>query len=158
MAATDNLVSLYDHEEGLRATSLEAIKADATLSDHWNLVTEAMNAIYAFTHDHVHKSEDELTLQYLGIRLFNAAGASVIGRYRFARLVPTVGYAGGRIFMAKARLKLVTPATVNRTVTPRRPPNRNLRTREHLTESEFTEGFDTLDLKEAKALLNELHA
>jgi hypothetical protein len=28
-------------------------------------------------HDHPHGSEDELTLQYLGIRLFNAAGASV---------------------------------------------------------------------------------
>ena len=38
--------------------------------------------------------------------------------------------------MAKAHLKLVTPATVNRTVAPRRPPNRNLRTREHLTEWE----------------------
>jgi type 1 fimbriae regulatory protein FimB/type 1 fimbriae regulatory protein FimE len=38
--------------------------------------------------------------------------------------------------MAKARLKLVTPATVNRTVTPRRPPNRDLRTREYLTEAE----------------------
>ena len=36
-----------------------------------------MNAIYAFTHDHVHGSENELTLQYLGIRLFNAAGASI---------------------------------------------------------------------------------
>jgi hypothetical protein len=36
-----------------------------------------MNAICAFTRDHVHASENELTLQYLGIRLFNAAGASV---------------------------------------------------------------------------------
>jgi hypothetical protein len=36
-----------------------------------------MNVIYAFTHDHVHQSEDELTLQYLGIRLFNACGASI---------------------------------------------------------------------------------
>ena len=36
-----------------------------------------MNAIYAFTHDHVHGSEDELTLQYLGIRMFNAGGASI---------------------------------------------------------------------------------
>jgi hypothetical protein len=36
-----------------------------------------MNAIYAFTHDHAHGSENELTLQYLGIRLFNAAGASL---------------------------------------------------------------------------------
>jgi integrase len=38
--------------------------------------------------------------------------------------------------MAKAHLKLVTPATVKRTVTPRRPPNRRLRTREYLTETE----------------------
>jgi hypothetical protein len=36
-----------------------------------------MNAIYAFSHDHPHGSDDELTLQYLGIRLFNAGGASI---------------------------------------------------------------------------------
>ena len=35
--------------------------------------------------------------------------------------------------MAKRHLKLVTPTIVNRTVTPRRPPNRDLRT---LTEAE----------------------
>jgi site-specific recombinase XerD len=38
--------------------------------------------------------------------------------------------------MAKSHLKLVTPATVNRTVTPRRVPNADLRTREYLTEAE----------------------
>ncbi len=38
--------------------------------------------------------------------------------------------------MAKRHLKLVTPATVNRTVTPKRRPNRDLRTREFLTEAE----------------------
>ncbi len=38
--------------------------------------------------------------------------------------------------MAKSRLRLVTPTTVLRTVTPRRPPNSELRTREHLTETE----------------------
>ena len=36
----------------------------------------------------------------------------------------------------KSRLKLVTPCTVNRTVTPKRPPNADLRTREYLTEAE----------------------
>ncbi len=39
-------------------------------------------------------------------------------------------------YMAKSHLKPVTPTTVNRTVTPRRLPNRDLRTREHLTEAE----------------------
>jgi hypothetical protein len=77
MAATDNLTSMHKHEEELRASSLAAIEADAALSDHRNLVAEAMNAIYAFTHDHPHGSENELTLQYLGIRFFNAAGASI---------------------------------------------------------------------------------
>jgi site-specific recombinase XerD len=38
--------------------------------------------------------------------------------------------------MAKSHLRLVTPATVKRTVAPRRPPNSELRTREHLTEAE----------------------
>jgi site-specific recombinase XerD len=38
--------------------------------------------------------------------------------------------------MAKSHLKLVTPATVKRTVTPKRSPNSDLRTREYLTEAE----------------------
>jgi type 1 fimbriae regulatory protein FimB/type 1 fimbriae regulatory protein FimE len=38
--------------------------------------------------------------------------------------------------MVKSHLKLVTPATVKRTVTPRRIPNSDLRTREYLTEAE----------------------
>jgi hypothetical protein len=35
--------------------------------------------------------------------------------------------------MVKLRLRLVTPTTENRTVTPRRAKNGTLRTREHLT-------------------------
>jgi site-specific recombinase XerD len=38
--------------------------------------------------------------------------------------------------MAKRHLRLVAPATVNRTVKPRRLPNADLRTREYLTEAE----------------------
>jgi integrase len=38
--------------------------------------------------------------------------------------------------MIKSHLKLVTPRTVNRTVTPKRLPNGKLRTREYLTEAE----------------------
>jgi site-specific recombinase XerD len=38
--------------------------------------------------------------------------------------------------MAKAHLKLVKPASVKRTVTPKRPPNAKLRTREYMTEAE----------------------
>jgi integrase len=38
--------------------------------------------------------------------------------------------------MAKTHLKLVTPAIKKRAVTPRRQPNSELRSREHLTETE----------------------
>ena len=38
--------------------------------------------------------------------------------------------------MANSHLKLVTPSTENRTVTPRRLPNADLRTREYLTDAE----------------------
>jgi integrase len=38
--------------------------------------------------------------------------------------------------MAKSKLLLVSPTNENRTVTPRRRPNAELRTREHLTERE----------------------
>ncbi len=39
--------------------------------------------------------------------------------------------------MAKSHLRLVAPATEKRTVTPRRPRNGDLRTREYLTEAEL---------------------
>jgi integrase len=39
--------------------------------------------------------------------------------------------------LAKPNLKLIPPATVNRTVPPGRRPNAQLRTREHLTEAEI---------------------
>ena len=38
--------------------------------------------------------------------------------------------------MVKSHLTLVAPDTVNRTVTPKRPPNADMRTREYLTEAE----------------------
>jgi hypothetical protein len=51
-------------------------------------------------------------------------------------LIPTVGPRNRVKIIGKAHLRLVTPATVKRTVTPRRPPNGKLRTREYLTEAE----------------------
>ena len=45
-------------------------------------------------------------------------------------------------YMPKAHLKLVASAIVNRTVMPRRPPNADLRTREHLTEVEVERLMD----------------
>src|SRR5262249_23343832 len=52
---------------------------------------------------------------------------------RKMRIVRTDTLRQGRKHMAKGHLKLVTPTTVNRTVTPKRLPNSKLRTREYLT-------------------------
>lgn len=73
MDATDNLHSLHQHEEEVRTQSLDAINAREDLRDHLRIISEAMNVIYAFSHDYEHQSDDEMTLQLLGIRLFNAA-------------------------------------------------------------------------------------
>jgi type 1 fimbriae regulatory protein FimB/type 1 fimbriae regulatory protein FimE len=51
-------------------------------------------------------------------------------------IVLTVAIGQGAFLMTKPRLRLVRPRTVNRTVIPRRLPNRDLRTREHLTPKE----------------------
>ena len=77
MNAVENLHSLHRHEEELRAKSLKVIEARADLREHLTLISNSMNVIYAFSHDHEHQSDSELTLQMLGIRLFNAAGASL---------------------------------------------------------------------------------
>jgi hypothetical protein len=58
--------------------------------------------------------------------------------------------------MAKAHLKLVTPTTVNRTVTARRPPNAELRTREHLTQP--SAGADRCRRKEPPGSARRSHA
>jgi hypothetical protein len=76
MDPTENLRSIHRHEEELRIRSLETINKHPEMIDHWRLVSEAMNVIYAFSHDHPHQSDNELILQMLGIRLFNAAAAS----------------------------------------------------------------------------------
>jgi hypothetical protein len=73
----DNLEGLHDHEESIRTESLALIAKRADLTDHLALVQEAMNVIWAFTQEHIHSSDDELTFQFLGIRLFNAAAVSI---------------------------------------------------------------------------------
>ena len=76
-APKKNVAKLHEYEEQLRAESLALIAKHADLTDHWKLVQEAMNVIFAFVNEHVEVSDDELTMQFLGIRLFNAAAASI---------------------------------------------------------------------------------
>lgn len=73
----ENLKSLYEHEEKLRTQSLKVIESDPVLSEQLFLVSNAMNAFFAYCHEHVAKGDDERTVQYFAIRLFNSTGVSI---------------------------------------------------------------------------------
>lgn len=66
-----NIISLGEHEAQHRAKSLEIIAADEALLDHLHVIEAAMAATYAHVIDQADRIPDELTLQKLGIRLFN---------------------------------------------------------------------------------------
>lgn len=73
----ENLKSLHTHEEELRAQSLKIVAADSTLSELLFLVSNAMGIFFGFSHDHKTRSDDELTIQYFAIRLFNTTAVSI---------------------------------------------------------------------------------
>lgn len=73
----ENLRSLHEHEEKLRAESLKILESDTSSSEMLFLISNAMGILFGFSHDHEAKTDDELTLQYFGIRLFNTAAASI---------------------------------------------------------------------------------
>lgn len=72
-----NLANLHAFEESLRTDNLALIKQSEALRDHFEIVGEAMNVMFGFTRDHVHGNDDELTIQFLGIRILNAASVSI---------------------------------------------------------------------------------
>jgi hypothetical protein len=63
----------HGHEEKLRGESMAMVTADPELSRRLETVQKAMALILNYTIDHTSRSEDETTMQLLGIRLFNAA-------------------------------------------------------------------------------------
>ena len=73
----DNLDSLHLFEEKLRTEHKTLVQTREDLSDHVALVKSAMNILYSLTKEHDHRSDDELTLQLLGLRLFNTMAASI---------------------------------------------------------------------------------
>jgi hypothetical protein len=73
----DNLTSLYEREEEIRRDSLAMIDGDSDLRAHLLMIHCSMCAVFALAHDHVHLSEDELTVQFLGLRLFNSAASAL---------------------------------------------------------------------------------
>jgi hypothetical protein len=72
-----DLAVMHEHEEKLRAESMALIHADAELSRRLVVIETAMTVIFGYTVDHTSRSENETTVQLLGIRLFNAAASGV---------------------------------------------------------------------------------
>lgn len=77
MALPENLSSLHKHEEEIRADSLALVEKNLDLREHLSMIHGAMAVIYALAHDHANASDDELTVQYLGLRLFNTSASSL---------------------------------------------------------------------------------
>ena len=77
MTLPENLTSLHVHEEEIRAGSLKIITSNDALRDHVSMIHGSLALIYALAHDHQNNNEDELTIQYLGLRLFNSGAASL---------------------------------------------------------------------------------
>ena len=73
----NNLKSTHKHEEDLRAQSLALIEANPGWKQRLIFAEKALALLFAYTHDYTNQSDDELTLQFLGIRLFNT-GASAL--------------------------------------------------------------------------------
>lgn len=56
---------------------MELIRADRESSRRLAVIQKAMTVIFGYTVDHTSRSENEATVQLLGIRLFNAAASGV---------------------------------------------------------------------------------
>jgi hypothetical protein len=78
MTIPKNILSLHAEEEALRVKSLEAIEQDENLLSHLSMIETSMDLIHYFIIHHNHENdEDQLTIQLLGIRLFNGASSAL---------------------------------------------------------------------------------
>ena len=68
---------MHEHEEKLRTESMVLIRADRELSRRLAVIQKAMTVIFGYTVDHTSRNENEVTVQLLGIRLFNAAASGM---------------------------------------------------------------------------------
>jgi len=73
----ENLESLHKEEEKIRTEALLAINADSALKEHLDMVHACLDTVHAFTLQYQKQTEDELTVQLLGIRLFNASASAL---------------------------------------------------------------------------------
>ncbi|MEI7872305.1 MAG: hypothetical protein WCK95_09305 [Alphaproteobacteria bacterium] len=76
MTVADNLLTLQAEEDRIRSISLAHIRQHEDLGLHADAIEAAMSVIEHFTAGWLTADLDELTIQHLGIRLFNAAASA----------------------------------------------------------------------------------
>jgi hypothetical protein len=74
---TDNLESLCKDERELHTKSVLEINSDPQLRDQLIILQESLNLVFDLTKSYKNQSDDELTIQYIGIRLFNSIAVSL---------------------------------------------------------------------------------
>ena len=77
MGIPENFISLHRHEEELRRQSIAAVEASPDLLLHAEALEGAMNALDHFTRGYSTDDQDKLTIQLLGIRLFNTSASAL---------------------------------------------------------------------------------
>jgi hypothetical protein len=75
--AVDNLDGLHTLEESIRKQSLDHLNQDSRLHEHYAMSAISINIIHTFAITHQKISEDELTIQKLGLRLFNNGSTAI---------------------------------------------------------------------------------
>lgn len=73
----ENFTRLHKGEEILRGKSIEAIQGSEDLTAHAVLIERSMDLIDYFCRQHKAQDKDQLTVQLLGIRMFNAAASAL---------------------------------------------------------------------------------
>jgi len=73
----ENLLRLHSGEEFIRSKSIEAIERSPDLVAHIEMIEASMDSLDYFARSHKAINEDELTLQLLLIRLFNATASAL---------------------------------------------------------------------------------
>lgn len=75
--ALENLNGLHGEEERLRALGLAAVTADPALTEHLELIGEAMDLVIILGRGFSEPNSQQQVVQLLGIRLFNAAATAL---------------------------------------------------------------------------------
>ena len=68
----ENLRTLFEQEEKNLKESVAKIFSYSSLEDHLKIIYKSLNIIFDFTISYKNRNDNELVMQYLGIRLFNS--------------------------------------------------------------------------------------